>query len=450
MMIEKVRRFAEKYDMLPKGTRVLCAVSGGADSVCLLSLLREMEGVDVVCAHFNHRLRGEESDRDERFVAGLCAGWGIEFTSGTGDVSAFARERRLSIEEAARVLRYEFLEKAAGETGCTRIATAHNAGDNAETVLFNLARGSGLKGLCGIPPVRDNIVRPLLCLTREEIEDYLAQKGAPHVEDSSNALDECSRNRIRHRVLPGLCEENASAVENIFAASESLRADEEYLSSLADTFVKENLAGGALPVSGLAALPPPVMARVFRAMCGSGLSRVHAQSLRMLCLNRALRASVDLPGMRVTKELDALHFGPRPVPEPIAPCELRAGESISLPAPGLIVTCEKIENCGEIHKSFNTFFLKSENICGKLRLTSRLEGDSIRLKGRGCTKSVRKLFSEAGFTLEKRILTPVLRDDMGVVAVYGFGTAERCAGENGDHILKIQFRDMSKEEQWYV
>ncbi|MGN1001378.1 MAG: tRNA lysidine(34) synthetase TilS [Oscillospiraceae bacterium] len=446
MRMEKVWRFAEKYDMLPPGARVLCAVSGGADSVCLLHLLRGREDIGLVCAHFNHRLRGEESDRDQRFVEELCAAWGIPFVCGSGDTAAYARDKGLGIEEAARELRYAFLERAAEETGCDRIAAAHSADDNAETVLFNLARGSGLKGLCGIPPVRGRIVRPLLCLTRREIDEYLAAEGLSHVEDSSNAGDGYSRNRIRHHVLPGLREENPAAVENIFAACESLRADEEYLSSQADTFIKENWKDDSLPVSGLTALPPPVMMRVFRALCGSGLSRVHAESLRMLCLNRALSASVDVPGRRVTKELDRLYFGPRPTPRPIDPVELRAGESVALPRAGLQISCQELEKAGEIHNSFNIFYLKSENICGKLRLSSRMEGDSIRLKGRGCTKSVRKLFSEAGLSPEKRILTPVLRDDVGVVAVYGFGTAERCAGEQGDHVIQIQMRKMSEEE----
>ena len=186
------------YSML--GGRVLCAVSGGADSVYLLHRCLEGaagHGYSVCAAHYNHCLRGAESERDERFVLDMCAALGVECLSESGDVEHFAAVNGLGTEEAARIMRYDFLERAADRLGAETIATAHSADDNAETMLFALARGSGLKGLCGIPPRRGRIVRPMLGVTRGEIEAYLDSRGIAHVEDSTNAALDYSRNKIR-------------------------------------------------------------------------------------------------------------------------------------------------------------------------------------------------------------------------------------------------------------
>ena len=183
---------SDRFDFaaLEKAGKVLCAVSGGADSVYLLHRCLEGaagHGYAVCAAHYDHGLRVEESGRDSRFVADMCRELGVECLTGRGDVRSYARERRLGTEEAARELRYAFLQEAAGKMGAQLIATAHNAGDNAETMLLALARGAGLRGLGGIPPRRGNIVRPMLAVTRAEVEEYLAARGIAHVEDSTNA-----------------------------------------------------------------------------------------------------------------------------------------------------------------------------------------------------------------------------------------------------------------------
>ncbi|NLH01436.1 MAG: tRNA lysidine(34) synthetase TilS, partial [Clostridiales bacterium] len=241
--------FCKKYDMLPEGSKVLCAVSGGKDSMYLLENLREMSalyGFEIFCAHFNHRIRGEESDRDQKFVEKWGSEHGIPCFIGAADVLTFAEEEKIGVEEAARILRYEFLERTADEIGADRIATAHTADDNAETILFNLARGSGLKGMCGIPPVRGRIVRPILTVTSEEILQYLEENGIPHVEDSTNSQDGYTRNRIRHRVVPELRSINQGFDENVIRCTESIREDEEFLRSLAQEFVDKNFGGKSL------------------------------------------------------------------------------------------------------------------------------------------------------------------------------------------------------------
>ena len=165
-----------KYSMLAAGSRVLCAVSGGADSMCLLywlSELRETYQITLFAAHYEHGLRGEESLRDAEFTKAQCTDLGIPCVVEHGDVAAFAVSQRIGIEDAARTMRYRFLEETADKLGCERIATAHNLNDNAETVLMNLCRGAGTRGLAGIPPVRGRIIRPLLQTDRKEIEAYL-------------------------------------------------------------------------------------------------------------------------------------------------------------------------------------------------------------------------------------------------------------------------------------
>ena len=160
--------------VLPRaGQRVLCAVSGGLDSMCLLHMLEawcEERGGQAAAAHFNHRLRGAAADRDEEFVRETCARWGIPLSVGREDVGEYAKREGLSTEEAARNLRYAFLRRTAAERECERLYTAHHAGDNAETVLLNLIRGTGLTGLTGMDWERDGLCRPLLCVTREELE----------------------------------------------------------------------------------------------------------------------------------------------------------------------------------------------------------------------------------------------------------------------------------------
>jgi len=186
-----MKTITELESLFDKGGRVLCAVSGGADSVCMLHILHEKRQeleIELFAAHYEHGLRGEESLRDAAFVENICRELGIPFVCEHGDVKSFAREKGMSIEEAARELRYDFLERAADKLGCERIATAHNADDNAETILFNLTRGSGAQGLRGIPARRGRIVRPLLGMSRDEIEAYLTGRGIAWVEDSSTAL----------------------------------------------------------------------------------------------------------------------------------------------------------------------------------------------------------------------------------------------------------------------
>lgn len=216
-----------------RGQTALCAVSGGLDSMCLLFMLDawcKRQGGRIAAAHFNHQLRGAAADRDESFVREICAQWNIPLTVGRGDVQGFAKREGQTIEEAARTLRYAFLRRTAEAEGGLWIYTAHHAGDNAETVLLNLVRGTGLKGLAGMERQRDGICRPLLDVTRAELEDCAAAWEIPHIEDETNTdPDAASRNFLRLRIMPLLEELNPRAAEHISRTAGQLRCIDHVL-----------------------------------------------------------------------------------------------------------------------------------------------------------------------------------------------------------------------------
>ena len=217
--MEHILPFAAQHGLLPEKGLTLCAVSGGPDSVALLHFLKN-QGFQVAVAHFDHHLR-PTSKRDRAFVEDLCRGWGIECYVGEGDIAALPG----NTEDNARQARYEFLEQTADHVGAARVATAHNANDNLETVLMHMTRGCGLQGLSGIQPRRGKLVRPMLHTTRGAIEDYIKEHGLPFVVDETNADDTYARNRLRHQVIPVLETINPKAVEAAVRMTDRLRVD---------------------------------------------------------------------------------------------------------------------------------------------------------------------------------------------------------------------------------
>ena len=223
-LVKQARETIAAYGMLAPGERVLAALSGGADSVALLLVLREL-GYTVSACHLEHGLRGAEAERDAAFCQDLCDSLHIPLFVKHADTAAHAKETRQSIETAARALRYAFFAEVLAQTGIPKVATAHTASDNLETVLFHLVRGTGLDGLCGIPPVRDQIIRPLIACTRDAVEAELARRGQPFVTDSTNLSDHYTRNRLRHAVVPVLQSLSPHAEQAAAGLSARLRLD---------------------------------------------------------------------------------------------------------------------------------------------------------------------------------------------------------------------------------
>ncbi len=430
--------FVREFNMLPPGSRVLCAVSGGADSVCMLHLLKKLErqlNIKVCCAHYEHGLRGEESLRDMAFVEECCRSWGVPFVAERGDVLSHAAEKGMSTEEAARELRYDFLQRAAGQLDCDRIATAHNADDNAETVIFNLTRGGGAKGLSGIPPVRDNIIRPMLHLSRAEIEDYIRREGLNYVEDSSNLQDLYSRNIIRHRVIPVLKEINPGLCRAVSRSSELLRQDDDFLEQLAKEFTDCNYNGESLEAKALLGLHRALASRVIRRLWNKSLSLEHVEAVLDFASGTGF-GSLDIPGGRLQREQGRLYFQP-PAADCIKQRRLIPGQTLDIPEAGIRLVSSLTDYPQEIHNKFKTSLFKYESICGNIFCTCRRPGDSIRPAGRGCSKSLKKLFTELKLTQSQRNMAAVLRDDKGVIAVLGLAVDSRCEARPGDRVLRI-------------
>ena len=323
-MLDQADALIREYDMLPPGTRALCAVSGGADSVCLLHMLSQREDISVVAAHYNHQLRGQESDRDEQFVRELCGKWRIPLMVGRGDVKAFARNEKRSTEEAGRILRYAFLRETAEALGGALIATAHNADDNAETILFNLIRGTGLRGLTGIAPMRDGLIRPLLKCSRQDIEEYLQAHDLPHVEDSSNTDETYSRNRIRHQVIPVLQELNPKAIEHISSTARQLSEIDQALETEARKYTAQvTVQNGRLefPFFNYRCVPAELLSRMLLQLfdkLGVGrkdISAEHLRALQYMMMHSRFRyeSRMDLPhGIVARCYWNTLILGTRP------------------------------------------------------------------------------------------------------------------------------------------
>ena len=425
-----------KLDPAPRrDEKLLCAVSGGADSMCLLYLLYS-GGYDVTAAHFEHGVRGEESLRDAAFVEGWCRERGIPFVLGHGDAPKYAAEHGLSLEEAARELRYAFLFQTAKELGADRILTAHNRDDNAETLLFNLVRGSGAAGLCGIPRARGSVLRPLLGTGRAEIEACLRENAVPHVEDSTNQSDDYTRNLIRHRIMPLLREINPRFSEAASRTAALLDRDEAFLSGLAADFLARELRDGSLSLAALNALHPAVASRAVRRLF-PGLSMERCEAVLDFCRGSEY-GLLQLPGRTLRREQGRLYLASDRETR-IPPRRLIPGGSLEIPELGLRAESARCRYEGEIHDLFKTSYLKCEIVSNGLFLTGRFPGDTIRPKGRGVSKKLSALFKEAGYTKAERDACLILRDEKGPLLVRGLAIDERAAPQIGEEAIKITF-----------
>lgn len=445
-ILENVRRQLGRERMLENADTVICALSGGADSVCLAHILLRLGaefGVTVECAHFNHLLRGEESDRDEAFVRRWCEERGVKLHIGRGDAGACALERRLSTETAARELRYAFFDSLGD--GNTRIATAHQADDNAETLLLHLVRGSGLHGLCGIPPVRGRYIRPLLEVTRADILQYLADNGLPYVEDSSNAIDDASRNRIRHQVMPVLRELNPEFQQVCVRTTRLLREDEQTLKAEAESLLHRDGNGLFLSASELRNAPWALASRAIRLAAGEwGVQpeEKHISLTLELAESGNPSAAIRLPcGLAAAREYDRLRIRPAKPQAAFGEKTLLFGTLTEMPELNLEIFYGEPEKRPKINGMFTTWFFKKERICGKLTVRPRMAGDTLRLPGRP-GKTVKKWMIDERIPAELRNRIPVLADEQGVLAVYGLGADVRALADadSADAVIIIRER----------
>ena len=440
----KLLAFSHPHDLLPQGSTVLCALSGGADSMALLTGLLAVAGdrdLTVLAAHYNHNLRGEESRRDETFVRDWCARLGVPLTVGSGQVAPRPGQ---SLEETARAIRYAFLEETAAAQGAHRIATAHSADDNAETILLHLVRGTGLDGLTGIPPRRGIIVRPLLSVTRTEIEAYLTQQGIPWVKDSSNQDLAYSRNRIRHQVMPILRELNPRFSETLAANLRYLREDRALLEGLArlSQEPREETAGLSLAAQELTDLPRPVAVRAVKQLLARlgrhQISAVHLDSILDLAAKDSPSACLSLPqGLLVRRAYDRLVFSLDDTPAaPPPPISLPGAGTHSWGRDWTITLEEGLCPAAPAQGPYECW-LRPQPF--PLLLRPRRTGDRLQLPGRA-HKTLKKWYIEEKIPRHLRDGLPVLTDGHDqVLATAGLGPHGPAAAQPGEPALHVRF-----------
>lgn len=401
-MLNKLRAFLKEQALLSPGDKVIAAVSGGADSVAMLFalyLLRDELGITLEAAHFNHHLRGAESDWDEAFVTDFCGRYCIPLHLGSGRIVSGKK----GLEAAARDARYAFLRSLPG-----KVATAHTADDNAETVLMRLIRGTGLKGLGAIAPVSGNVIRPMLTVTRDDVEAFLEEYALPHVEDSSNAEDDFLRNRIRHGILPLMRAENPRIGENLSAMALLLRQDEACLQAM---IPEEQMPD----VSRLKAMEPALRRRTLeRFLKAQGVrepEQIHILQAEQLLYHWSPSASMQFPGgVTIGRQYDRL---------------VRLECAPELPETRLSVPGETCIGGKRFVSEYATDLEERPDsvlVCpvGVLIVRSRCSGDTMRLPGG--TRSLKKMYIDRKIPASQRAAVPVLADDRGVLAVFGIGT----------------------------
>ena len=436
---------------------VLAAFSGGADSSAMLYMLKEhcdAVGATLYAAHVNHGIRGAEADRDEEFCKDVAKRLGIEIFVLRADVPAIAEERKLSIETAARDVRYEFFADIMKKRSIPILAVAHNADDNFETILFNISRGSGLSGVAGIPPTRHFdggiIVRPILSLSKSEINQYCAEHGIDFVTDSTNADTEYTRNKIRSRVIPELksiCEGAEKAAARL---SETLRQDALCLDAMAEELLREKRDGNSISLEALGSAPAAIARRAVMALYrevsgGADLEYTHITAILELSKKAVPHSSLDLPaGVSAVVEDGLLCFTAAPLPQkntvyPEFSTELCEGIN-TLPQINAEIIIGNIQTDKNVYKKSINFVIDSAKIVGVLRARSRLPGDKIRVLG--VSKSLKKLVNEKKIELDIRARLPVICDDSGIVALPFVAVSDGYFTKNGKNCsspLSIRF-----------
>lgn len=444
-METKALATVQKYEMLPRGCTVVLGLSGGADSIALADFLDKIQqpfGFVLTAAHLNHGLRGEEADRDEHFVSAFCRERKIPLTIRRMAVRQEAAKHGESEEACGRRLRYQFFQELAGACQHGIVATAHTFSDSMETVLFHMARGCGLHGLCGIPAVRGNIIRPLIDCTREEIEAYCRKYSLPFMTDSSNSSAKYARNRLRMDAIPALRSVNPELSQSFHRMVTSLWEDEQYLSESAEKALTQAKVSQGYLISALEGLPAPLLNRAIMALVkektGDSADFQTVGRIRGILSGGSTQIS---GGFTVRARKGVLEFPSSSVSGLPFPVFLSEGVN-NIPSGKLKVSVyehKKLFISQNVNKNLLTNCIECDKIIGKMTVRSRLPGDRYRPLFRHCTKTLKQLFNEAGIPPEKRGGIPVVCDDEGILWVAGFGVASRASVEEGKRMLYLEY-----------
>lgn len=449
----------KKYNMIKKGDRIVIGVSGGADSSALLSLLvslKEEYSLRLVVVHVNHMLRGSLADADESFVENLCDSFNVEFRSKKCDVEKFSNEKGITLEEAGRIIRYDYFYQVASEVQGTKIAVAHNMNDNAETVIMRLARGTGLKGLGGIPPVRDNIIRPLIEIDRIEIEKYCLENKIKFRNDHTNFMDIYTRNKIRISILPQLTEYiNSKTIENISNTSSLVRLEDQFLDELAAE--KLNLItiekGNEfiyIDINELLKNNEVIIRRILRLALSYISSSMKDVSIRHIdsilrLLNGDNGKCINITrGIKVAKEYDRLH---------IFMNMTEKNEFFYKIINDSTIYIDEINKYVKIIKDFKDNCINSSvykkvfdadkipDLDSGICIRTRRVGDVLKLKGVG-TKKLKDYFIDAKIPKTLRDSIPVVAVGNNVLWVLGYRVSDFYFADNNTRkLISIEFQE---------
>lgn len=449
---EKLRKTLDCYQMTEGCSRIVVGFSGGADSITLLHYLHtNFDGV-VEAAHVNHQLRGEESQRDEAFVRAFCAEHGIPLTVKRVDVAALAKERGQTVEECGRNLRYSFFAEQM-QKDTDRIATAHTLSDSAETVLFHLARGTGVRGLCGIPAVRGNIIRPLIQITREEVEEYCAMHNLEFVQDSTNFSEDYTRNYIRLSIMPQLRAVNPSVTQAVGRLSHQMTEQEEAIACLADRVLAEAKGKNGYAIAVLRNYPKAAVQHGLLGLLRQrGLGNTITDQKMQKMYECILRGSGGVT-FRFDTEV-RVEQGVLLITEPkretvqwevpfAVPLTFTERDRQVIVAEKIYLNCKNSENYSKylFHNSLDYDTIKNTAV-----FRTRRDGDIFRPKGRGVTKKLKKLLQEAAIPPSRRDDLLVLADGSKLLWVEEFGVAEEASvTENTKQSIMITIKDANND-----
>ncbi|HDM76438.1 MAG TPA: tRNA lysidine(34) synthetase TilS [Deltaproteobacteria bacterium] len=443
---EKVLKTIIKYRMIEPGDRILIALSGGPDSVALTCLLKDLQPrleISLFAAHLNHGLRGTESDLDAEYAVQFARSMDIPITVEKADVLAYKKQHRLSLEMAAREVRYHFLTKTARTLELNKIATGHTANDQAEEILLNLIRGTGLTGLAGIPPVRENLfIRPLIRCFKSELIEYLREKNITFRTDSTNVDSTYLRNKIRHNIMPLLMEINPEVIKTISKTAEIIRDEEQFwveytgeiLRNISD--YNEKPRSLVIKIPDLLGLPVAVQRRIVRAavikleskIWGIGFDRI--EDILKMCKSDTSRAAIHLHGdIMAEKITDHLMFRPKKDIEKPWP-------DIAIDAPGTyeienlfhaVIHVEFLPPKAVDHRKLGKYEAAIDADKVKLPLTVRSfrPGDRFKPLGLGGTKKLQDFFVDEKIPRYQRPYIPIICDREKIIWIVGYRLDER-------------------------
>lgn len=432
-MICKVRQTIDKYNLLEGVKSLAVGVSGGADSMCLLEILSKLKdeyGIILKVVHLNHNIRGEEALRDQKAVEDFCETLGVECLVYSVDIPSLAKEMGIGEEECGRIKRYECFSEA----DCDAVATAHSLSDSIETMVFNLIRGTGTKGLCSIPVKRDNIIRPLIECTRNEIECYCESMGIPYITDSTNLSDDYTRNYIRHNIIPLFAKVNESFESAVAGTIETLRNENSYLESQKEALLRRAKRTDGYDVCELMFCESAVRRRALADILSSYMSKdVEKRHIRLL--DEAVLSGKGK--IEISKDLYiVVSGGIICAKDNDAGCEKWQCQNEN----GVFNTPYgryTIESSSAEYEKRNSF--DADKIKGELIMSSRENGDRFFDKQRGQTKSLKKLFNEKKIPPSVRNSIAVLRDSENIVWIDGIGTDGKYLPDiNAKNVLIIK------------